>query len=75
MGIPKNKRVVGAAVLFVHHQPYDEHRMRGSSVLPGAMDAIYSLTKDGAALVLTTTKQKDAEPAAPRALKLTNVGR
>ena len=71
--VDRLRRETGAAVLFVHHQPYDEHRMRGSSVLPGAMDAIYSLTKNGTALVLTTTKQKDAEPAASRALKLTNV--
>jgi len=62
---------LGTAVLFVHHQPYADLRMRGSSVLPGAMDTIFALSKEGAALTLSVTKQKDAEPAAPAYLKLT----
>lgn len=62
---------LGATVLFVHHQPYSDMRMRGSSVLPAAMDTILALTKDGSALTLSVTKQKDAEPTVPRFLKLT----
>ena len=67
------RQVTGAFVLFLHHPPYGQSRARGSSVLPGAMDVVLTLTREADALTLTTEKQKDAEPAQPLKLKLTKV--
>ena len=68
-GLDENKQADMGQL--IHHQPYSDMRMRGSSVLPAAMDTILALTKDGSALTLSVTKQKDAEPTVPRFLKLT----
>lgn len=64
-----------ATVLIVHHSGHaDKTRGRGSSVLKGALDAEYSLTKDESGVVrMDATKMKDAEAPAPVAFKLETV--
>lgn len=62
----------GAAILIVHHSGKDKERgPRGSSSLFGAMDAAFECDRDPAGSLVTvrTTKQKDAEEAAPLVLK------
>jgi hypothetical protein len=54
-----------AAVLIVHHTGLvEKNRARGSSVLNGAMDAEYSVTKNGHSIMFANTKMKEAEPPA-----------
>ena len=64
-----------ATVLLVHHSGHaDKSRARGSSVLKGALDAEYSLTKDDAGTVrIEATKMKDAEQPAPVAFTMESV--
>jgi hypothetical protein len=55
----------GGAVLGVHHSGKDKDRgMRGSTVLLGACDAVFKLSKAETLVTLKTEKQKDAEQAA-----------
>ncbi len=49
-----------ATVLVVHHTNKGQTDMRGSSAFEGACDTIISSTKDGSAVTLECTKQKDA---------------
>jgi archaellum biogenesis ATPase FlaH len=52
-----------AAVLIVHHTGLvEKSRARGSSVLHGAMDAEYSITKDDRLITFANTKMKESEP-------------
>jgi hypothetical protein len=62
----------GGAVLLVHHTGWgDTSRMRGSSVLRGALDAELQVTRDGlGAIKLRCTKQKDAQEAPPLFFRL-----
>lgn len=66
------KRYIGGALLGVHHTGKDKEKgMRGSSVLLGACDAIFKVTKDEDDLAtIENEKQKDAEEAAQIYLKL-----
>lgn len=60
-----------AAVLIIHHSGHAEKsRARGSSVLFGAVDMEYSLSKSENKLVLANTKSKDFEPPRPLSFKL-----
>lgn len=66
------------AVLGVHHSGKDKDRgMRGSTVLLGACDAVFKVSKreNGNEIValLATEKQKDAEQAEPIAMTLEKV--
>ena len=56
---------LGALVLLVHHTGHtDKSRGRGSSVLFGALDASYEVTRDGVRVKATATKSKNwADPA------------
>jgi len=57
---------LGAAVLVVHHSGHGQKdRSRGSSSIRAAMDAEFSATKDGGAIVLTCHKAKDFEAFKP----------
>lgn len=58
------KRETGATVLVVHHSGKDEAKgARGSSAFRAALDAEFSVKREGTAtaLVLTCTKMKDSE--------------
>jgi len=67
------KKHAGGAMLGVHHTGKDKEKgMRGSSVLLGACDAAFKITKDNQQIVtLATEKQKDSEEAEDIHLKLT----
>ena len=66
--------VTGATVLLVHHSGrQDETRERGSSALRGNVDVMVSVQKNGDAITLTNTKQKDQEPFEPIQLRLKQV--
>lgn len=52
-----------AAVMLVHHSGHAEkNRARGSSVLNGAVDVEYCITKSESMLTMTNTKAKEFEP-------------
>jgi len=52
-----------AAVMLVHHSGHSEkNRARGSSVLNGAVDVEYCITKSESMLTMTNTKAKEFEP-------------
>jgi hypothetical protein len=64
----------GATVLVVHHPGKDRRRgARGSLVLAGALDTLFSLQRSGDRLKLVTEMQKDGEPAPPVWLALKTV--
>lgn len=66
------KRHVGGALLGVHHTGKDKEKgMRGSSVLLGACDASFKVTKsEYGTVTIDNEKQKDAEEAQDIHLKL-----
>ena len=51
----------GAAIMLIHHSPYNVERGRGSSVVPGALDTVIGVTKHAHIVTLTCHKQKDWE--------------
>ena len=51
----------GAAIMLIHHSPYNVERGRGSSVIPGALDTVIGVAKKGHIITLTCRKQKDWE--------------
>lgn len=58
------KRETGATLLVVHHSGKDDSKgARGSSAFRAALDAEYSIRREGegGAIVLTCTKMKDSE--------------
>jgi hypothetical protein len=59
------REVFGCTVLLVHHTPHQGGKLRGSSALPGALDTIIAVERQGNRVVLTCEKQKDA-PEFPR---------
>ena len=60
----------GATTLIVHHDSRAGGNPRGSSALDGAADTVIAISADNGIVTAKTTKQKDAEPAAPLTLKL-----
>lgn len=73
--IDKLKARYNSAVLLVHHSGHaSKERGRGSTVLKGALDAEYKVTKNAAGVVnLENTKMKDHEPPEPMAFNLLTV--
>lgn len=65
----------GCAVMLVHHVGHgDQTRARGSSVLSGAIDTAFRVTKNESGTVLVEcTKQKDAVEAEPFAFNFRTV--
>ncbi len=61
------RRATGATVLIIHHAGKSGDT-RGSTSLPGAMDAMIEVKAEGDYLTLTCAKQKDAAPFAPFSL-------
>lgn len=51
----------GAAIMLIHHSPYNVERGRGSSVVPGALDTVIGVAKRDHIVTLTCRKQKDWE--------------
>ncbi len=51
----------GAAIVLIHHSPYNVERGRGSSVVPGALDTVIGVAKRDHIVTLTCRKQKDWE--------------
>jgi hypothetical protein len=68
------RRTSGATVLVNHHDSRAGGNPRGSSALDGACDTILAVSADNGVVTVRTTKQKDAEPAAPLVLRLTSEG-
>jgi hypothetical protein len=63
-----------ACILTVHHEPRNGEGLRGSIALEGAATTIIHAKKDGAAVELTSSKQKDAPEQPPMRLELQPVG-
>lgn len=63
------------AILLVHHTGHgSKDRARGSTVLKGALDAEYRVSKDDDGMIrLECTKMKESDAPAPLAFKLTDV--
>jgi hypothetical protein len=55
------RRATGACVMFVHHTPKDGSKPRGHSALEGAVSTSIEVRRDGARVVVSCDKQKDAE--------------
>lgn len=63
----------GAAILIVHHSGHVQRdRSRGSSSIRGAMDAEFSVNKNGNIVTLSCHKAKDFDPPKPQEFKLVN---
>ena len=69
------RRLWKATVVVVHHAGKDaRRRSRGSTALPGAMDAEYEVAKSGDDVIsLLPHKMKEAENPAPMAFRLQKV--
>lgn len=52
-----------STVLIVHHSGHVGGRARGSSALNGAMDHVFSVTKNLNTITMVNTKAKESEPA------------
>ena len=63
-----------ACILTVHHEPRNGEGLRGSIALEGSATTVIHAKKDGAAVELTTTKQKEAPEQPPMRLALHPVG-
>ena len=65
----------GCTVALVHHTGHTEtQRGRGSSVLNGAIDAAYRITRpDGGPVLIENAKMKDAPPPDPLAFRFESV--
>lgn len=63
------------AILLVHHTGHGaKDRARGSTVLKGALDAEYRVSKDNDGMIrLECTKMKESDAPTPMAFKLTDV--
>jgi hypothetical protein len=57
-------------VLGVHHTGKDGKTLRGSSAFEGGVDTVYSVNRDGAAIILDREKRKDGPPVDRHELKL-----
>ena len=65
---------IGCAVLPIHHSGKDSNRgARGSTALIGAVDVSVKVERDADRVLLTTEKQKDAEPLQPIQFKTISV--
>jgi 5S rRNA maturation endonuclease (ribonuclease M5)/RecA/RadA recombinase len=65
---------IGCAVLPIHHSGKDSNRgARGSTALIGAVDVSVRVERDADRVLLTTEKQKDAEPLDPMQFKTISV--
>ena len=70
------KRETGATLLVVHHSGKDDSKgARGSSAFRAALDAEYSIRREGegGAIILTCTKMKDSEEPQQAAFDLRTV--
>jgi hypothetical protein len=64
----------GACVLLIHHKGHKGEHGRGSNAVEGALHSEFDVSKSGANVMLTTTKQKDCEPAPTLIMTLNSVG-
>lgn len=66
------RSMYGCTILLIHHTGHgDKERSRGSSVLRGAMDSEYRVTRDESDTIrFESTKMKDAPKPAPLAFKI-----
>lgn len=58
-GLDQVRRETGATVLILHHVARASGRSRGSTALPGALDTIITLDRQGNLLTVACEKQKD----------------
>jgi hypothetical protein len=72
-GVDHLRAELGCTVLVIHHTRLAGDRERGNTAFRGAADAMLSVEKDGNAITVSCTKQKDAEEFEPITLELTSV--
>jgi hypothetical protein len=63
-----------ACVKVVHHQGRNGDHLRGSTALDGAADTVIAVSKDGEAITIKNTKQKNAEEHEDIELRLCPIG-
>jgi hypothetical protein len=68
------RRHSSACILIVHHEPRNGENLRGSTALEGAATTILRVSKDGNAVELSNTKQKDTAVQPTMLLALTPTG-
>jgi AAA domain len=59
------RRLYGACLLLVHHQPRNGEHLRGSIAMDGAAASIWQIAKEKSQVTITTAKQKDIEEPEP----------
>jgi RecA-family ATPase len=64
------RRLYGACLTLVHHEPRTGEHLRGSIAMEGAADSIFRTFKEGNQITFETTKQKDIEEPAAFDLQL-----
>jgi RecA-family ATPase len=64
------RRLYGACLTLVHHEPRNGEHLRGSIAMEGAADSIFRTFKEGTQVTFETTKQKDNEEPDPFHLQL-----
>jgi hypothetical protein len=64
------RRLYGACLLLVHHEPRNSENLRGSIAMEGAADSVFRTFKEGTQVTFETTKQKDIEEPGPFELQL-----
>jgi hypothetical protein len=64
------RRMYGACLLQVHHEPRNSENLRGSIAMEGAADSVFRTFKEGNQVSFETTKQKDIEEPDPFDLQL-----
>ena len=64
------REATAAAVVPIHHEPRNGELPRGASSIDGGADTMIRCNRNDNTIVLTNTKQKDAEPFNPIELRL-----
>lgn len=68
-GADRLREEFGSAVCLVHHKPSGASKTRGSTALPGAVDTLIEVVKDGENVTVLCGKQKEAAPFNPLYLR------
>jgi hypothetical protein len=64
------RRLYGACLALVHHEPRNGEHLRGSIAMDGAADSIFRTFKEGNQVTFETSKQKDIDEPDPFDLQL-----
>jgi hypothetical protein len=69
------RKLYGACLLLVHHQPRNGEHLRGSIAMEGAAATVLQVAKAGQQITLETQKQKDIEAPKSFDLQLVSAGK